>query len=577
MITGALRGLAIAIALAAVIDPRVTTTRNSKPEIALVTVDSADNSLADRVAEELAGRFTVVHGPFAGAAGTVLVGNRLPASSHQLAGPVFAVLPAYEPPTVTIDAVTAPARAQLNARVPISVVVAVRGGNGRGLDLTLGMNGIVVDRVHKDLAGEETHLTVPLLFVPTTNGAIPLRITAELDGARSIAQSDVTIDVADQQWPVLFYDAQPAWQSTFVRRALERDPRFVVTSRILTSRGITSDAGQPPSALDAMTAVALYDVIVVGAPAALSERDVSGLEVFMRVRGGGVVLLLDQDVDGPHQRLMQVSDWTRRNALTSVKPTALGQEHLRASAVMWPAQLPAGAMPVARDSIGQPVMWRTATGAGQLIVSGALDAWKFRDPGQSGFDRFWQTLIAETADAAAPPIAVQITRPQLQVGEQTDVIVTIRDAANRAGMNVDVVRASASAAVELPSGPVRLRLWPDGLGRFRASLRAPDMPGAYRVRVSSGGQRASAAFTVASSVARPKPDQSNLVTAWANSRGGGALSPAEVEELPARLASVLQPAPRRETWHPMRSAWWIIPFALALGAEWWWRRRRGLA
>jgi hypothetical protein len=35
--------------------------------------------------------------------------------------------------------------------------------------------------------------------------------------------------------------------------------------------------------------------------------------------------------------------------------------------------------------------------------------------------------------------------------------------------------------------------------------------------------------------------------------------------------------PRAETWHPMRSAWWIIPFALALSGEWWLRRRRGLA
>ena len=28
---------------------------------------------------------------------------------------------------------------------------------------------------------------------------------------------------------------------------------------------------------------------------------------------------------------------------------------------------------------------------------------------------------------------------------------------------------------------------------------------------------------------------------------------------------------------PMRSAWWLPPFALALAGEWWLRRRRGLA
>jgi len=28
--------------------------------------------------------------------------------------------------------------------------------------------------------------------------------------------------------------------------------------------------------------------------------------------------------------------------------------------------------------------------------------------------------------------------------------------------------------------------------------------------------------------------------------------------------------------HPMRSAWWMLPFAACLSAEWWMRRRRGL-
>jgi len=28
--------------------------------------------------------------------------------------------------------------------------------------------------------------------------------------------------------------------------------------------------------------------------------------------------------------------------------------------------------------------------------------------------------------------------------------------------------------------------------------------------------------------------------------------------------------------HPMRSTWWILPFAFCLSAEWWIRRRQGL-
>ena len=42
----------------------------------------------------------------------------------------------------------------------------------------------------------------------------------------------------------------------------------------------------------------------------------------------------------------------------------------------------------------------------------------------------------------------------------------------------------------------------------------------------------------------------------------------------ARLADALEAA--RVEGRPMRSAWWILPFAACLSAEWWLRRRRGL-
>ena len=72
------------------------------------------------------------------------------------------------------------------------------------------------------------------------------------------------------------------------------------------------------------------------------------------------------------------------------------------------------------------------------------------------------------------------------------------------------------------------------------------------------------------------PDERDLVSAFAGSRGGIAVSAAHLKDLSAALGRTLRPITRREEWHPMRSAWWIIPFALALAAEWW-RRRHGLA
>jgi hypothetical protein len=68
-----------------------------------------------------------------------------------------------------------------------------------------------------------------------------------------------------------------------------------------------------------------------------------------------------------------------------------------------------------------------------------------------------------------------------------------------------------------------------------------------------------------------------MLGAWISAHGGRVVPGPRLAELAPLLRASVRVAPRAETWHPMRSAWWIIPFALALAGEWWLRRRRGLA
>ena len=186
---------------------------------------------------------------------------------------------------------------------------------------------------------------------------------------------------------VLFFDPHPSWMSTFVRRAVERDQRFVVTSRIVTSRNISTDAGQPPR-VDDLASLKLFDAVVVGAPEALTEADVTGLEAFMRRRGGAVVFLLDRRVPGPYERLAGVSTWIVDSAsrAMSVVPIVGDSSGLRASALAIPSRLPTAAEAVALtkgsriDSLERrAAVWRVPVGPGRLIVSGALDSWRYRD------------------------------------------------------------------------------------------------------------------------------------------------------------------------------------------------------
>jgi hypothetical protein len=569
----ALRIVALLIAVAAVIDPAITTTRRIKPEIAVFAADrSTDHALADRIAGELGGSFNVIRAPFNAAAAMVIAGSPLTLRPADLTGPVFAVT--HEPPALEIHRVDAPTRVHLNDRVPVTVHVRTRAGAGTRLEVSLNAAEVVVDRVQRTTAAAIDSLVAPLSFVPTSVGAVPLRVVVTRNGDQP-AEADLLLDVSDERWAVLFYDGRPSWLSTFVRRALERDPRFDIDSRVITSRNISTDAGQPPIALNDPAELSAFDVIVVGAPELLDERAVHGLETFLRRRGGSAVFLLDHQADGPYQQLTGVRQWSTATVPASV-PLAYLDERVRGSSLLWPATLPAGAEPVALDSLQRPIVWRTSVGVGSLFVSGALDAWRFRADTAARFDRFWQLLLAHTADAAPAPVEINLADALLQPGEDTDVIVTLRDAALADASPRQSIRASVAAVIEGGGNPVNLRLWADGsVGRFRAVLRAPQQPGAYRLVVSSIGARAATPFVVAPTVRRATNDRVGLIQAWTASRGGSVVAAAQLDDLQDAIARTIEVRTRRQTWYPMRSAWWIIPFALLLSAEWWLRRRRG--
>jgi hypothetical protein len=580
----ALRSVAVAIATAAAIDPAITSHRAAKPVISVVTAGhERDSALAVQVRRALQKNFTVLPARFAAASATVLVGDALPAPGDAgFASPVFAVTGDTSLPAVSIEAARAPSSPPLDARVPVSVVVGARAARGKTLELSLESNGLVRDRVTRNVTADVEQVSASLSYLPTAAGATPLRIVAHLAGARDSSQADLLVDVRDTRWPILFYDPHPSWMSTFVRRAVERDRRFIVTSRVVTSRSVSTDAGDPPSRLDDLAGLSRFAAIVVGAPDGLTVSDVNGLDAFLRRRGGSVILLVDTPPSGPYARLTGVATWTAKaeNPSIAVVPVGGDSPALRAAEVTWPTVLPAGAQPLAwaRDSSsGRAIIWHSAAGAGDVVVSGALDAWRYRDPSASGFDRYWQTLIAGEASMAPAALAVRLSTAVVAPGDWTDVSVTIRDIALRQA-SAAPIRSTATVTLVSDSGRTNVRLWPgNGIGEFRGSFRAPLTPGTYRVAASSDGVSGEAPLFVAGTVYTASRGRADLLRAWVTSRGGAVFPASRLATLPENLTRALQPSMRSETWHPMRSFWWMLPFALALSAEWFMRRRRGLA
>jgi hypothetical protein len=271
-----LRVMAIAIAIGAVADPAFTTVRRARPIVSIVPAGDANPDLASRVERVLRGTFTVVRGPLTSAAGTVVVGDQLPDESPRWRGPVFSVRPPER--RARILGLDAPGVAARDSRVPVTARVSVGGAGGRRLIVQLRAGHLVVDQRQVDLESDSVLARVALAFSPEAAGVVPLRAISWIDGEDERDSMLTAVHVSGERSPVLFHDAHPSWMSTFVRRALENDPRFIVTHRVVTSRGVSSTAGDAPASLGRAADLASFETVVVGAPEALNDADLAGHE-----------------------------------------------------------------------------------------------------------------------------------------------------------------------------------------------------------------------------------------------------------------------------------------------------------
>ena len=572
-----LRFVAVAIAIMAVVDPAVTSSRAARPVVSIVPASAGEEVLADRVEAAISRRFTVVRGRMDGAAGTVLVGTTLPDEFTSMPGTVVAVSPGTPSPSVTIVAVDVPRDVPLNARVPVQLRVAVTGATRQTIAVVLRSAGVVADTATVPFSGDSAIVPFNLTFVPLAARLTQLTVEARLTGTSSADSASVVVDAREARYPVLFFDPRASWFSTFVRRAVEGDPRFVATSRVQTSRGVSNVSGSAPASLRDASLDA-FSSVVVGSPDQLSANDVSALERYMREQGGSVVLLLDGRVTANVNRLTGVARWSSARLQNPVVlDDSSGSGPIRARELAWPATSPAGmSMHVwhrSTDSTMRPIVWSVPVGAGRLLASGALDAWHHRDRGASKFDSYWPQLLAELSAAATRPVEIALGRDILQPGQETTVRVSIRAASIANDRSVH-----AHAIVTNGSDSTFVRLWPTAeQGTMHGTIVAPANPGPWRLVVRAGSAIESAAFVVDPVARSAIGNEADLISAFVSSRGGFAIDASQLRDLPDRLSAAFRPVSRVETWHPMRSAWWLLPFTALLGAEWWWRRRRGLA
>ena len=396
---------------------------------------------------------------------------------------------------------------------------------------------------------------------PIATGARALRIEAvPIEGEVTAADNriDIGVSIETAKVPVLIFDARPSWHSTFVRRALEDDPRFAVRYRGRVAPSLS--AGTVNGRLDTAT-LDEVPLVIAGGIDALGASDVALLETYVRQRGGTLVLLPERAPSGDVRRLFH-GNWTEH--LTPA-PETVGL--LRASEMLRSTSA-SPASTVLAASANAPVMVSNPAGAGRIIIAGAMDSWRYRHLDNGGFDRFWRSLAAEGA-AAGEGLTLAFATGVMERGARTALVLRDRHMVPAASSEAGVVQRCGDG----PAQPVRV--WPRGsIGEFAGEVTALG-PGPCTVEATVGDRQATASVAVVDHAFRAVDDTLAKLERRVRASGGVV---ANAGDEPAVLSVLADRniSSRDVTAYPMRSAWWMLPFGACLSIEWWLRRRGGL-
>jgi hypothetical protein len=582
-----LRWTAIAIAILAFIDPSIRLQGRVRHRLGVVVQDGSSMALTAAngstrraaAAQALAALKRDLGDEFDLSTGrpgdvTIVVGDRFPEETFSEDARISTVTVSdRRGPNVRIAGIDAPRRVPPGTTVRLAIAVEGVQVTGSRSTVVVRAGDAEVGRAFHDWTADHESWVADIAALPV--GEPPFRFDVRVlpgSGERTDADNHAEITIGQAaRHRVFVLEARPSWAGAFVRRALERDPRFDVAgrSRVSPSASVLSGgAPQPPGGVGRFDD---YEVVVVGGLDAITPDEQKALEHFADTRGGAIALLPDtlpaaatinRFVPGVTvaERLLE-----HPSKLVS-KP---GVRSLESSELLESDSLPRDAIVLATNpGSGHPIVWTTALGEGRLLFSGALDAWRFRGTADEAFERFWRSTIAAVALEARPPVEIQLTPGRAAPGERVWVSARVR--------KLERDQPGRELAISARAGDEPIRLWPDARrGVFRGSFVVPAEPAGPSVLVTASageGIRGQARLSIDGNAREAGGAPLALLAA---THGGIDVALEQLGELERSIRSALSPVQEPRRYNPARSPWWFVPFAACLSTEWWLRRRAG--
>jgi uncharacterized membrane protein len=531
--------------------------------------------------------------------------------------------------------VNMPRRVLVGSRLNIETIVGLSGYGETKVLLNVREDGRAMKTEEFNLRGNDTQ-AINLEVTPTTPGIH--RYTVEvtpLDGELTVENNkqDSLVEVIEGPLRILHVEGEPRWELGKIRETLQPNEKNVVVVALQRTgenkfyrQGISNQgelaSGFPKTEEELFS----YDGLIIGSVEAgfFTADELRNIEAFVARRGGGLLALGGRlAFDGGKYKGTTLDDLLpvtltggpvdEANSFAPVyKPvlTAAGQAHpitrlnedrgtnqkawnelppISVSEVLTNVKPGAAVLLEARrvEGAGQvaPLLIQQRYGRGQTLALTAADTWRWRmrmDSKNNSHETFWRQMLRYLVSGTPRQIEIGTEKEVYALDDTINIVADVRDKKFN-----PVADARAVARVTKPSGTVvdvplkftTLNSVNTYVGEFKA-----DELGQHRIELvgtsTSLAQLSAKSNMLVSDLNREyysAAQNSDLLKRIAAETGGKYYTPAEVQSLLDDLIYRQSPYSERVT-----KDLWDMPvnFMLIIGllsAEWFLRKREGLA